>query len=137
MVVVKYSREEVASHADNSSLWIILNDKVYDVTKFMLEHPGGEEVLLQWAGQDATDSFNDVGHSADARAMTNDYMIGELANKREEAVQPEGTYVEKQESWYEILTSPTWSNFLIPVAMSVGIFVLYKLGTELVRRVSQ
>ena len=46
-MVVKFSREEVSKHADENSLWIILDNKVYDVTKFMMEHPGGEEVLIQ------------------------------------------------------------------------------------------
>lgn len=54
---IKYTREEVAKHIDNNSLWIILENKVYDVTNFILEHPGGEDVLLQWGGQDATDAY--------------------------------------------------------------------------------
>lgn len=50
-----FSRKEVATHCDETSTWIVLHNKVYDVSKFMYEHPGGEEVILQWAGQDATD----------------------------------------------------------------------------------
>lgn len=44
-----------------------------------LQHPGGEEVLLEQAGKDATEQFEDVGHSSDAREMMNKYKIGELA----------------------------------------------------------
>ena len=59
-----YSLDEIAKHNDASSLWIVLNDKVYDVTEFADEHPGGGDVLLDVAGRkDATESFNDVGHS--------------------------------------------------------------------------
>jgi cytochrome b involved in lipid metabolism len=54
-MVATFTREEVATHVDQDSLWIILDNKVYDVSKFLMEHPGGEEVLIQWAGQDATD----------------------------------------------------------------------------------
>ena len=43
-----------------------------------LQHPGGEEVLREQAGGDATESFEDVGHSTDAREMAADMMIGEL-----------------------------------------------------------
>lgn len=32
-----------------------------------LQHPGGEEVLIEQAGRDATEAFEDVGHSTDAR----------------------------------------------------------------------
>jgi cytochrome b5 len=43
--------------------------KVYDVTKYLDDHPGGAEVLLEQAGQDATDMFEDIGHSQDARLV--------------------------------------------------------------------
>ena len=43
-----------------------------------LQHPGGEEVLREQAGGDATESFEDVGHSTDAREMAADMKIGEL-----------------------------------------------------------
>nr|XP_009857888.1 cytochrome b5 isoform X2 [Ciona intestinalis] len=70
--------EEVKKHNNVQSAWIVVHNKIYDVTKFLEEHPGGEEVLLEQAGQDATESFEDVGHSSDAREMQKDYYIGEL-----------------------------------------------------------
>lgn len=45
---------------------------------FLLQHPGGEEVLLEQAGKDATEEFEDVGHSSDAREVMKKYKIGEL-----------------------------------------------------------
>lgn len=45
---------------------------------FFFQHPGGEEVLLEQAGRDATESFEDVGHSIDAREMLKQYYIGEV-----------------------------------------------------------
>ena len=71
----QFTWEEVRQHNNSSSLWIVVNNKVYDVTKFMeevhsfsmrkthrmlplavtlisfLQHPGGEEVLLEQAGE--------------------------------------------------------------------------------------
>ncbi|XP_036100350.1 cytochrome b5 isoform X2 [Molossus molossus] len=41
-------------------------------------HPGGEEVLREQAGGDATENFEDVGHSSDARELSKTYIIGEL-----------------------------------------------------------
>lgn len=35
--------------------------------KFHLQHPGGEEVLIEAAGKDATVDFDDVGHSISAK----------------------------------------------------------------------
>lgn len=43
-----------------------------------LQHPGGEEVLLEQAGKDASESFEDVGHSTDARELMKRYKIGEV-----------------------------------------------------------
>lgn len=42
------------------------------------QHPGGEEVLREQAGGNATESFEDVGHSSDAREMASTMVIGEL-----------------------------------------------------------
>ena len=43
---------------------------------------GGEEVLLDVAGQDATEAFEDVGHSDEAREILEGLKVGTL--KREE-----------------------------------------------------
>lgn len=75
----KYSWEEVAKHNSAESLWIVVSNKVYDISKFMEEHPGGEEVLLEVAGRNATESFEDVGHSPDAREMQAKYLIGTVS----------------------------------------------------------
>lgn len=44
----------------------------------MLQHPGGEEVLLEQAGNDGTEAFEDVGHSTDARELMKKYKIGDV-----------------------------------------------------------
>ncbi|KAJ5513511.1 Cytochrome b5 [Penicillium fimorum] len=64
--------QEVAKHSTKKDLYLILNDKIYDCTNFAKEHPGGEEVLLDLAGQDCTEAFDDVGHSDEARAVLDD-----------------------------------------------------------------
>ena len=45
---------------------------------FFKQHPGGEEVLREQAGGDATENFEDVGHSTDARELSKTFIIGEL-----------------------------------------------------------
>ena len=49
---------------------------VYDVSKFADEHPGGDEVLFSEVGKDATEAFEDVGHSDDARNLLPDMLVG-------------------------------------------------------------
>ncbi|ORX50111.1 cytochrome b5 [Hesseltinella vesiculosa] len=73
-----YSFEDVKAHQTKGDLWVVIHNKVYDITEFVLEHPGGEEVLLDEAGKDATESFEDIGHSDEARDILEKYIIGQL-----------------------------------------------------------
>lgn len=70
--------EEVGKHNVAKDCWLIIAGKVYDVTPFMDEHPGGDEVLLAVTGKDATSDFEDIGHSESAREMMEKYHIGEI-----------------------------------------------------------
>ncbi|KAI9363077.1 cytochrome b5-like heme/steroid binding domain-containing protein [Pilaira anomala] len=73
-----YSADEVSKHNKKNDLWMTIHNKVYNVTEFIIEHPGGEEVLLDEAGKDATESFEDIGHSDEAREILSKYLVGEL-----------------------------------------------------------
>lgn len=55
-----------------------MSDVVYDVTKYLEDHPGGSAVLLEVAGQDATQAFEEVGHSDEAREQLEPFIVGEL-----------------------------------------------------------
>lgn len=50
----------VAQHNTAESCWVILYGNVYDVTKFIPEHPGGAKVILQLAGKDATEEYDPI-----------------------------------------------------------------------------
>ncbi|KAI6007448.1 FMN-dependent dehydrogenase-domain-containing protein [Pisolithus albus] len=41
----------------DSSCWVIIRNRVYDVTDFIFNHPGGPQVIMDYAGQDATAAF--------------------------------------------------------------------------------
>ncbi|KAI0702513.1 FMN-dependent dehydrogenase-domain-containing protein [Cytidiella melzeri] len=60
-----HSLEEVAKHNNATSCWVIIKDKVYDVTEFLPEHPGGTKVILKYAGKDATAAYEPI-HPPDA-----------------------------------------------------------------------
>ncbi|KAE9413080.1 hypothetical protein Angca_009406, partial [Angiostrongylus cantonensis] len=63
------SRCEVAQHCTPDDAWIIIHNDVIDVTKFLDEHPGGVEIMIEYLGCDATDAFESVGHSTTARML--------------------------------------------------------------------
>ncbi len=73
-----------------------------DVTKYLGDHPGGPEIMLEFAGclysnwklnsstvqfydlflcdegKNADDMFEDIGHSSEARQRLKEYIIGKL-----------------------------------------------------------
>lgn len=46
----KFTLAQVAAHNKPDDLWLVLFGKVYDVTKFYDEHPGGGDMLLGSTG---------------------------------------------------------------------------------------
>ncbi|ELR13958.1 cytochrome b5, putative [Acanthamoeba castellanii str. Neff] len=75
-----FTKAEVAKHDTVNDCWMIINGKVYDVTPFVDEHPGGD-ILMDGAGKDASDMFDDVGHSGAAIEYLKDFYIGQLAKE--------------------------------------------------------
>jgi len=74
----QYTLKEVASHCTIESCWMVVFDKVYDLTDFIEYHPGGYEICMEYAGTDATNAFNEKPHTIDAVDMLEKYLIGEL-----------------------------------------------------------
>ena len=54
------SPEELQRHNTSEDCWIVVHSKVYDVTSFLDEHPGGPNVVLQYAGIDATAAYDEI-----------------------------------------------------------------------------
>ncbi|XP_054167722.1 cytochrome b5-like [Oppia nitens] len=85
-MVKLFTLNELVKHNNkkSESVWLLIDNSVYDVTKYLEEHPGGAEVLLEQSVSsgdgltDATEAFEDVGHSADARELLVQFKIGEL-----------------------------------------------------------
>jgi cytochrome b involved in lipid metabolism len=102
-------------HSTASSCWFVIRGIVYDVTTFLEDHPGGDDVLkgsakgsfsgffaflmffffvvgmsktfwfgvlkclfVDKAGKDATQAFEDIGHSPEAEQQMTKYAIGKI-----------------------------------------------------------
>lgn len=53
-----YSSAEVSTHTDATSCWTSIDGKVYDVTSWISEHPGGSAAILSLCGRDGSAAFN-------------------------------------------------------------------------------
>jgi len=101
--------KEMAKHATEGKCWIIIDNKVYDVSKFLHEHPGGEKVILKVVGQDASKQFHQF-HKADVvlAKYGPGLLVGELG--------PSGTVLTTGAA----AKSPANSQAVAPVAVPYG-----------------
>ncbi|KAF8484728.1 cytochrome b5 [Russula ochroleuca] len=113
---------ELRGHTTKDNIWVLLHGNVYDVTKFIDEHPGGDEVILSEAGKDATEAFEDVGHSDEARALLPGMLIGEFEK---------GTNETKAKSYQSTAAAAAMENaveqtsnvfYFVPLAAIVAYF---------------
>ncbi|CEL10460.1 Putative NADH-cytochrome b-5 reductase [Aspergillus calidoustus] len=81
----EYTAPQVAAHNSRNDLWIVIRGKVYDITSYVRDHPGGADVLIESAGTDATEAYEDVGHSEDADEILQTYLIGTLKDARKQS----------------------------------------------------
>ncbi|KAH7149236.1 acyl-CoA dehydrogenase/oxidase [Dactylonectria estremocensis] len=83
-----FSREEVRSHTTDDSLWCIIDSTVYDLTDFVDAHPGGESVLRQVAGQDATTAFYNL-HRHEVLTKYSDLALGTVKGEKPQVITPQ------------------------------------------------
>lgn len=57
--------DEVSQHNSRNDCWTVISGEVYDLTDYVIRHPGGNEILRA-CGTDATSLFNSR-QSADGR----------------------------------------------------------------------
>ena len=73
---------EIAKHNSLGDCWLLINNKVYNVTSYLSSHPGGVGTMTPYCGREATAAFDtkDIGkpHSASATSMLVQYFIGNL-----------------------------------------------------------
>lgn len=82
-----FSRDEVRQHTSEDSLWCVIDNTVYDLTDFAMAHPGGEAVLQQVAGQDATTAFYNL-HRQEVLTKYSDLAIGTIEGASPQVIVP-------------------------------------------------
>ena len=70
--------EEVGTHNKAEDCWVVVSDKVFDITSLVRRHPGGSAAIIRSAGKDATQEFYRVFHSQKAKNDLKSMCIGVL-----------------------------------------------------------
>lgn len=72
---VKFSELENVFEPERKKV-LVIDDNIYDFTQFANKHPGGSDILENFLYQDATNIFNDIGHSNSAILHLRELLIG-------------------------------------------------------------
>lgn len=71
---------EISKHNSLSDCWIVVNGRVYDITRYIPMHPGGSGIIEPYCGRDATDIFYNI-HSSAAISLLEKYYIGDVGGE--------------------------------------------------------
>ncbi|KAK9008543.1 hypothetical protein V6N11_075432 [Hibiscus sabdariffa] len=98
----------------DSSLFIIL----------IFVDSGGDDVVLAAIGKDATDEFEDAGHSESAKELLQNFCIGELDTSAPIIPELENSSKNETNNYSQNLMELTKQYWAVPVAIA-GISVVY------------
>lgn len=76
---------DVASHNTAKSCYVTIGTKVYDITPFLEDHPGGGDLILQYGGKDVKEAMEDPishTHSESAWEILDEHLIGFVATEK-------------------------------------------------------
>ena len=90
--------------ATRGSCYVSYRGNVYDITQFLPDHPGGDDIIMKYAGQDVGAVMADESehvHSRSAYDMMEEYKVGELGG--DEKIVSEGMSADAR--WWTVLSS--------------------------------
>lgn len=83
-----FTRDEVSKLTTDDSCYLIIDSVVYDITDFLDAHPGGEAVLRQVAGRDATDQFYNL-HRHEVLTKYSNLAVGTIRGEERQVISPQ------------------------------------------------
>uniref|UniRef100_A0A7S4B931 Cytochrome b5 heme-binding domain-containing protein n=1 Tax=Chrysotila carterae TaxID=13221 RepID=A0A7S4B931_CHRCT len=78
--LASYTMAQVAARNTSSELWVAIDGYVYDLTRFVLKHPGGALPIMNMAGKDCTDVFANYHPARVYKTMLPAYLIGQVSD---------------------------------------------------------
>ncbi|KAK9747382.1 Cytochrome b5-like Heme/Steroid binding domain [Popillia japonica] len=80
-------KADLENHNLDGGLWVVINNKVYDIQDFRCENTNMIELLQKYAGKDASHVFNNTPHSLQSLQMMENYMVGNYCQPEPELPQ--------------------------------------------------
>lgn len=110
------SMSDVYSHASLSDCYLVINNKVYDVTKYIPYHPAGSRIISQYCGTEVTGIFASI-HSNRAWDLLSRYKIGTIS-KSKQSIMPKilsyiGQQIEKQNKGASVIKVSPKNNLYV------------------------
>jgi predicted heme/steroid binding protein len=96
-VIIFINKVLADQHLLLDDIWVIVHGKVYDLTQFLPEHPGGQRIIMKYAGKDATSAFEPI-HPPDIiqRFLAPEVCMGSIDAKALAAIPKVETEQDKQ-----------------------------------------
>lgn len=79
-----FTRAEVEAHNSETDCYVTIDDAIYDITDFVESHPGGPELVMEYAGKDIKDILRDETshtHSESAYEILEETLVGFVSDK--------------------------------------------------------
>ncbi|GAA5878916.1 hypothetical protein JCM16303_007228 [Sporobolomyces ruberrimus] len=87
-----FTLEQVQEHkSEEQGVWIVIDGKVYDVTPFLEDHPGGKKVLVKQAGQDSSEKFWQFHNEKILQNVASKYLIGTIGGEQTQSEEVKGS----------------------------------------------
>jgi len=112
-----------------TDLHLLIDGKVYNVAEFIDEHPGGDEVMFGEAGRDATEAFEDVGHSDEAREILEKYLVGTCTEAATKGPSSADAAAKRANDGTASTSAATSFVYLLPLAAFVA-WLAYRISTR-------
>ncbi|CAF1504962.1 unnamed protein product, partial [Adineta ricciae] len=133
----QYTWEEVRRHSSKTDRWLVVDKRVFDVTRWT-KHPGGQVILNHYAGQDATEVFHAFHPDITlVEKYLKSFYIGDVVDDTEDHDQALKRDFEqlRQKALSKKLFQPSRFFFIISflhilVFEFAAYFVLFRFGTS-------
>jgi nitrate reductase (NAD(P)H) len=94
----EFTLEELSKHDKSSDAWVVINNKVYDVTSVLDWHPGGKNAIMNFAGKatmDATLQYTSI-HDDYADGKREESLLGNLSDKAVDFMKKDAERAERE-----------------------------------------